>query len=62
LQGSVGTKEERNQQPAKPAVPVQEWVDGFELNMRKARFDEKRQLCNILMQEKLSSCISSAKL
>ncbi|MGY4257918.1 hypothetical protein ACVI1L_004986 [Bradyrhizobium sp. USDA 4516] len=53
FEGTRFTKKECDEQAAETAVAVQEWVNGFKLNVRQSGFNEKRNALMLRMKEAL---------
>src|SRR5436190_204192 len=50
-QRACDAQQERSQEAAKATIAVQEWVNGFELDMHESGFDQKRKVWMIRVQE-----------
>src|ERR1700690_4229764 len=44
-------QQEGNQQSAQPSIPIQEWVNGLELNVHQGRLYQNRQVFVLAMKE-----------
>jgi hypothetical protein len=52
-QRPIGTQEKRDQQPAKPAISIQERMNRFELDVYKSSFDDWGSAAVSIMDEAL---------